>query len=187
RELISNASDALDKRRFEALTRPELAAVEELAIHLEADPAAGTLTVRDNGIGMTREEVVQNIGTIARSGTGEFLAALRERPGQGVRPELSGEFGAASSSSFMAAARITLPPRRAGEATATRWESAGDGYTLEEAPRDTAGTSVTLHLKAADAEDGLADFTEAPALRDTGKRDSDCVAYPIRLGADTPH
>ena len=83
RELISNASDALDKRRFEALTRPELAPAEELAIHLEADAAARTLTVSDNGIGMSRDEVVQNIGTIARSGTGEFLAALRERAGSG--------------------------------------------------------------------------------------------------------
>ena len=155
RELISNASDALDKRRFEALTRPELAPADELAIHLEADTAARTLTVRDNGIGMTREEVVQNIGTIARSGTGEFLAALRERAGQAVPPELIGRFGVGFYSSFMVADRITVLTRRAGEATATRWESAGDGYTIEEAERDTAGTTVTLHLKPGDAEDGL--------------------------------
>ena len=185
RELISNASDALDKRRFAALTHPEQAATEELAIHLEADAAARTLTVRDNGIGMSREEVVQNIGTIARSGTGEFLAALRERAGQAVPPELIGQFGVGFYSSFMVADRITLLTRRAGEATGTRWESTGDGYTLEEAERETAGTSVTLHLKPADAEDGLADYTQAPVLRETVKKYSDFVAYPIRLGSDT--
>src|SRR5262249_41006853 len=167
------------------LARPGLPPAEELAIRLDADAAARTLTVSDNGIGMSRAEVVQNIGTIARSGTGEFLAALRERPGQAVPPELIGQFGVGFYSSFMVADRITLLTRRAGEATATRWEAAGDGYTLQGAPRDTAGTSVTLHLKAADAEDGLADFTEAPVLRDTVKRYSDFVAYPIRLGADT--
>ena len=139
RELISNASDALDKRRFEALTRPELAPADELAIHLEADAAARTLTVSDNGIGMSREEVVQNIGTIARSGTGEFLAALRERAGQAVPPELIGRFGVGFYSSFMVADRITVLSRRAGEATATRWESGGDGYTIEEAERDARG------------------------------------------------
>ena len=185
RELISNASDALDKRRFEALTRPELAPAEELAIHLEADAAARTLTVSDNGIGMSREEVVQNIGTIARSGTGEFLAALRERAGQVVPPELIGRFGGGFYSSFMVADRITVLSRRAGEATATRWESGGDGYTIEEAERETAGTSVTLHLKPGDAEDGLADYAQAPALRETVKKYSDFVAYPIRLGTET--
>ena len=185
RELISNASDALDKRRFEALTRPDLAPTEELAIHLEADAAARTLTVSDNGIGMSREEVVQNIGTIARSGTGEFLAALRERAGQVVPPELIGRFGVGFYSSFMVADRITVLSRRAGEATATRWESAGDGYTIEEAERDAPGTSVTLHLKPGDAEDGLADYAQAPALRETVKKYSDFVAYPIRLGTDT--
>jgi len=185
RELISNASDALDKRRFEALTRPELAPADELAIHLEADATARTLTVSDNGIGMSREEVVQNIGTIARSGTGEFLAALRERAGQVVPPELIGRFGVGFYSSFMVADRITVLSRRAGEATATRWESGGDGYTIEEAERDAAGTSVTLHLKPGDAEDGLADYAQVPALRETVKKYSDFVAYPIRLGTDT--
>jgi len=185
RELISNASDALDKRRFEALTRPELAPAEELAIRLDADAAARTLTVSDNGIGMSRAEVVQNIGTIARSGTGEFLAALRERQGEAVPPELIGQFGVGFYSSFMVADRITLVTRRAGETAATKWESAGDGYTLEEAERDTPGTSVTLHLKPADAEDALADYTQTSVLRDTVKKYSDFVAYPIRLGADT--
>ena len=140
-------------------------------------------TTTASGCAVTRSS--QNIGTIARSGTGEFLASLRERPGQAVTPELIGQFGVGFYSSFMVADRITLLTRRAGEATATRWESAGDGYTLEAAERDGAGTSVTLHLKPVDAEDGLADFTQAGALRETVKKYSDFVAYPIRLGADT--
>jgi len=185
RELISNASDALDKIRFEALTRPELAPTGEVAIRLEVDTAGRTLTVHDNGIGMTRQEVMENIGTIARSGTREFLAALRERPEQSLPPELIGQFGVGFYSSFMVADRITLVTRRAGEATATRWESTGDSYTLGDAEGDTAGTSVTLHLKPADDEDGLRDYTQTPVLREIVKKYSDFVAYPIRLGSDT--
>src|SRR5262245_50776205 len=185
RELISNASDALDKIRFEALTRPELAPTGEVAIRLEVDTAGRTLTVHDNGIGMTRQEVMENIGTIARSGTREFLAALRERPEQSLPPELIGQFGVGFYSRFMVADRITLVTRRAGEATATRWESTGDSYTLGDAEGDTAGTSVTLHLKPADDEDGLRDYTQTPVLREIVKKYSDFVAYPIRLGSDT--
>src|SRR5215475_5995034 len=180
RELISNASDALDKVRFEAITRPELAPAGELEIGLEADAGARTLSVWDNGIGMTREEVVQNIGTIARSGTREFLKAVREQQGQ-VPPELIGQFGVGFYSSFMVADRITLLTRKAGEQTATRWESSGNGYELAEAERDVAGTTVTLHLKPKDEEDGLRDYTEAHVLRDIVKRYSDFVGYPVRL------
>jgi molecular chaperone HtpG len=184
RELVSNASDALDKVRFEAITRPELAPAGELEIRLEADAAARTLSVWDNGIGMTREEVVQNIGTIARSGTREFLLAIREQKGQ-VAPELIGQFGVGFYSSFMVADRITLVTRKAGETTATRWESSGDGYELAETERDVAGTTVTLHLKPKDEEDGLRDYTEPHVLRDIVKRYSDFVGYPIRFKADT--
>ena len=184
RELISNASDALDKVRFEALTRPELSPGGELEIRLEADAGARTLSVWDNGIGMTREEVVQNIGTIARSGTREFLNAVREQKGQ-VAPELIGQFGVGFYSSFMVADRITLVTRKAGEEKATRWESSGDGYELAEAERDVAGTTVTLHLKPKDEEDGLRDYTDAHVLRDIVKRYSDFVGYPVRLKGET--
>ena len=184
RELISNASDALDKVRFEAITRPEVTPAGELEIRLEADAGARTLSVWDNGIGMTREEVVQNIGTIARSGTREFLLAIRDQKGQ-IAPELIGQFGVGFYSSFMVADRITLVTRKAGETTATRWESSGDGYELAEAERDVAGTTVTLHLKPKDEEDGLRDYTEPHVLRDIVKRYSDFVGYPIRLKADT--
>jgi molecular chaperone HtpG len=184
RELISNASDALDKVRFEAIMRPELTPAGELEIRLEADASARTLSVWDNGIGMTREEVVQNIGTIARSGTRDFLQAVREEQSQ-IAPELIGQFGVGFYSSFIVADRITLVTRKAGETTATRWESSGDGYELTEAERDVAGTAVTLHLKAKDEEDGLRDYTEPHVLRDIVKRYSDFVGYPIRLKADT--
>jgi molecular chaperone HtpG len=186
RELISNASDALDRLRFEALTRPELAPAEELQIRLEPDAGARTLTVHDSGIGMSREEVVRNIGTIARSGTREFLRALREAQASAVSPELIGQFGVGFYASFMVAARVVVVNRRAGETTATRWESTGDGgYTLADAERPAAGTSVTLHLRPVDDEDGVRDYAAEAVLRDIVKRYSDFVAYPIRLGSDT--
>jgi molecular chaperone HtpG len=190
RELISNASDALDKLRFEAVTRPELLPAGDLDIRLEADATARTLSVHDNGIGMSRDEVVQNIGTIARSGTKEFLKAVRERQSQSqsqsLSPELIGQFGVGFYSSFMVADRIMLVTRRAGEETATRWESTGDGgYTIEDAERDGAGTTVTLHLKPKDEEDGLRDYTDEHVLRDVVKKYSDFVTYPIRLQGQT--
>jgi molecular chaperone HtpG len=185
RELISNASDALDKLRFEAVTRPELLPAGELEIRLEGDAGERTLSVYDNGIGMSRAEVVENIGTIARSGTKEFLKAVRERQSQGVAPELIGQFGVGFYSCLMAADRITLVTRRAGEETATRWQSSGDGYTLEDAERDGAGTTVTLHLKPKDEDDGLRDYTDEHVLRDIVKKYSDFVSYPIRHKGQT--
>jgi molecular chaperone HtpG len=185
RELISNASDALDKVRFESVSRPELAPMGELEIRLEVDADARTLAVYDNGIGMSREEVVENLGTIARSGTREFLKAVREAQATNA-PELIGQFGVGFYSSFMVADRITVVTRRAGTEAATRWESTGDGgYTLEPAERSGAGTTFTLHLKSVDEEDGLRDYTQEPVLRDIVKRYSDFVSYPIRLTADT--
>jgi molecular chaperone HtpG len=184
RELISNASDALDKIRFEALSRPELAS-GELEITLEIDPAARTLAVHDNGVGMSRAEVVANLGTIARSGTREFLRAIREAKAAAA-PELIGQFGVGFYASFMVADRITVVTRRAGAEEATRWESVGDGsYTLGAAERPAAGTSVTLHLKAQDEEDGLNDYAQASVVKDIVKRYSDFVTYPIRLQGET--
>jgi molecular chaperone HtpG len=185
RELISNASDALDKVRFESLSRPELAPIGELEITLEIDESARTLAVYDNGIGMTRQELVDNLGTIARSGTREFLKALREAQAAGA-PELIGQFGVGFYSSFMVADRITVLTRRAGTEEATRWESTGDGgYTLGAADRAGAGTTVTLHLKPKDEEDGLQDYTQPHVLKDIVKRYSDFVTYPIRLKGET--
>ncbi len=183
RELVSNASDALDKLRFEQVTGGH-AASGELHIRIEADPRERTLSVADNGIGMSRDEVVKNIGTIARSGTREFLAAVKEAQRKEVPPELIGQFGVGFYSAFMVADRVTLVTRRAGEASATRWESTGDGaYTLAEDERDTPGTTVTLHLKppADDDEGGPRDYTSDTVIREIVKRYSDFVAYPIRM------
>jgi molecular chaperone HtpG len=185
RELISNASDALDKLRFEQLTRPELGG-GELQIRLEVDRDARTLSIVDNGIGMTRDEVVKNIGTIARSGTREFLDHVKAARGTEVPPELIGQFGVGFYSAFMVAEKIVLVTRKAGETAATRWESSGDGsYTLADAERADHGTTVTLHLRAADPERALPDYATETVLTGIVKRYSDFVAYPIRLGDKT--
>lgn len=182
RELISNASDALDRVRFESLTHPEWMPSGELHVRLEVDRAQRSLTVHDNGIGMNKEEMIQNLGTIARSGTQEFLRLLKDRKEQSLPPELIGQFGVGFYSTFMAADRIVVVSRRAGDAQATRWDSRGDGaFTVKESERDGAGTSVTVYLKPADEEDGRRDYTDEWVLRDIVKKYSDFVAYPIRL------
>src|SRR6201984_43324 len=126
RELISNASDALDRLRFEAVTQPELMAGDEkLEIRIAADREHRTLTVRDNGIGMNRDEVVANIGTIAKSGSRELVERLRQGESKQAIAAPIGQFGVGFYSSFMAAQRVELVTRRAGESAATRWESTG--------------------------------------------------------------
>jgi molecular chaperone HtpG len=181
RELVSNASDALDRLRFEQLTKADLASAGEPVIRIEIDREGRTIAVSDNGIGMTRDEVIRNIGTIARSGTKEFAGALARSTTEDV-PALIGQFGVGFYSAFMVADRIAVVTRRAGEATATRWESAGDGaYTIADAERDHPGTTVTLHLKPADPEQGLADYADDGEIARIVKRHSDFVAYPIKL------
>jgi molecular chaperone HtpG len=190
RELISNASDAIDRLRFEALTHPELLeGEEELQIRLEADRNLRTLTVSDNGIGMSRDEVIANIGTIAKSGTRELVDRMKKGESQQSIAELIGQFGVGFYSSFMAAERVVLVTRRAGETAATRWESTGDGtYTVEDieetekAPR--RGTTVTLYLKAEDKENGLDDFSDRWVISRIVRRYSDFVSYPIVLKAE---
>jgi molecular chaperone HtpG len=183
RELISNSSDALDRRRFEAVQTPALLDADtELHICIDADPKARTLTIHDNGIGMSREEVIDLIGTIAKSGTQEFLKALQARKEAAVSPELIGQFGVGFYSVFMVADRVTLVTRRAGQEDATKWESEGEGtYTLESVERPEAGTSVTLHLREADAEDGMDDYAAEYTVRRIVKQYSDFVAYPIKM------
>ena len=180
RELISNASDALDRRRFESLSNPELQAEGPLEIHLIADRPNRSLTVSDNGIGMNREELVRNLGTIARSGTREFLN--RAERGAEADPDLIGQFGVGFYASFMVADEVEVISRRAGEDKAARWLSKGAGeYSLDDAERDTAGTTIRLSLKPADSEGGLSDYCDEWVLRQIVKKYSDFVAYPIRL------
>jgi molecular chaperone HtpG len=181
RELVSNASDALDKLRFEQVTRPEL--VEgELHVRIDVDREKRTLSIIDNGIGMTRDEVVRNIGTIARSGTKEFLSAIKASERKELPPELIGQFGVGFYSAFMVADKVELVTRRAGERGATIWESSGDGsYSIRDGERSTQGTTVTLHLKPTDAEQGLGDYTRGEVIQGIVKRYSDFVGYPIRM------
>ena len=183
RELISNASDALDKLRFESLTKPELLPdTNALEIRLDVDKQARTLTITDNGIGMSREEIVTNIGTIAKSGTRTLLEQVqKESQSPEELSELIGRFGVGFYSAFMVADKVTLVTRRAGEETASEWESTGDGeYSLREATRAQNGTSITLHLKPADNENGIEDYTEPWVLTNIVKRHSDFVSYPIK-------
>jgi molecular chaperone HtpG len=183
RELISNASDALDRLRFEALTDEELMGGDDtLEIRLEANPKERTLTIADTGIGMSREEVIANIGTIAKSGTRELVEKLKDAESQEAAAQLIGQFGVGFYSAFMVADKVSLVTRRAGEETATYWESTGDGtYKIRDAERDRRGTSITLHLKEADKESGLDDFTESWTISRVVRRYSDFVSYPIIL------
>jgi molecular chaperone HtpG len=183
RELISNASDALDKLRMETFRDKDLEAdVSDLHIEIEADQTERTLTVRDNGVGMSRDEVVDLIGTIARSGTAELLRRLKEANDSGASRDLIGQFGVGFYSCFMVADRVTLVTRRAGGTEATRWASDGEsGYTIETIAEAPVGTAVTLHLKEPDPDDQLHDYTEEWRIRQIVKRYSDFIPWPITL------
>ncbi|MEM9290090.1 MAG: molecular chaperone HtpG [Acidobacteriota bacterium] len=183
RELISNASDACDRLRFEALTNPELLdGEEELEIRLEADGENRTLTIADNGIGMSKDEVISNIGTIARSGTRELMDQLQEAQSSDAAAQLIGQFGVGFYSAFMAADKVTLLTRRAGEDGATLWQSTGDGkFKIRDAEKSSRGTIITLHLKPVDRDNGIEDFTETYTVSRIVKRYSDFVSYPIIL------
>lgn len=181
RELISNASDALDRLRFEALTNPGL--VEDghkYEVRLKPDVAARTLTISDSGIGMSRQELIDHIGTIARSGTRELRKKIQESQSAQAMADLIGQFGVGFYSAFMVADRVTIVSRRAGEQGATQWESSGDGsYTLAEAERAGCGTDIILHLKQADPESGIEDYTDRWKLSMIVHKHSDFIAYPI--------
>jgi molecular chaperone HtpG len=182
RELISNAADAIDKARFEGLKNPELLAGDtDWKIRLTADREKNTLTISDNGIGMTRDEVVANLGTIARSGTKAFLENLKQAEVQD-RPELIGQFGVGFYSAFMAADRVTVVTRAAGQPAdaAVRWESDGQGeFTLEPADRAARGTDVTLHLR-----DDAREFLDSYRLRQIVKQYSDFIEHPVVMDVE---
>ncbi len=178
RELISNASDACDKLRFEGIDKPELLAESgELAIQVHYNKDDRTLTVADNGIGMTRDDVIANLGTIARSGTREFVSQLTGD--QAKDAQLIGQFGVGFYSSFIVADKVTVLTRRAGTPTdaAVRWESAGDGeFTVAAAEKAVPGTEVTLTLR-----EGEDDFLSGWRLREILRRYSDHISLPIRM------
>jgi molecular chaperone HtpG len=184
RELISNASDAIDRLRFKAQTEPGLVPeAADFKIKITPDGIQRTLQIADNGIGMTIEEVKENIGTIAHSGTRAFLEAL-EQSKETLAPELIGQFGVGFYSAFIVAEKVTVVTRAAGQPNATCWESFGDGsYTIEQAVRPTSGTTITLHLKKREKDE--TDYTDPFTIRRIIKKHSDFVAYPIVMDVET--
>ncbi|MGE0754647.1 MAG: molecular chaperone HtpG, partial [Alphaproteobacteria bacterium] len=176
RELISNASDACDKLRHEAITQPQLTADNpEFSINISVDPKARTLTIADNGIGMSKDELKKNLGTIAKSGTQEFIAAMSADAKKNA--PLIGQFGVGFYSSYMVADKVTVVSRRAGANKAYQWESDGQGeFTLAATEKDTRGTVITLHLNS-EADDYLDKFR----LRHIVQTYSDHISFPITL------
>ena len=178
RELISNASDAADKLRFEALATPGLLEEDpELRVRIETDKDSNTITIVDNGIGMSRDEVIEHLGTIARSGTAEFLQQMTGDEKKDAR--LIGQFGVGFYSAFIVADRVTVETRRAGLAVgeAVRWESDGQGeFTIEPIERAERGTSITLHLKDTETE-----FAESLRIESLIRKYSDHIAFPVSL------
>ena len=178
RELISNCSDAIDKRHYMSLTDSSLSA--DFKIELAPNSAERTLTITDNGCGMTRAEMEENLGTIAKSGTLEF----KEK--QNSAESLIGQFGVGFYSAFMVADKVTVISRKVGETVANKWESSGaDGYTVTQCERENAGTEIILHLKPDDEDCAYGDFTDEHTLTRLVKKYSDYIRYPIVLGDKT--
>ncbi|MGH4019039.1 MAG: molecular chaperone HtpG, partial [Pseudonocardiaceae bacterium] len=179
-------SDALDKLRLEAFRDKDLQAdTSDLHIAIEVDREQRTLTVRDNGIGMTRDEVVGLIGTLAKSGTGEFLRKLKESQDAAASHDLIGQFGIGFYSSFMVADKVTLVTRHARSSEGVRWESRGESvYTIEPIDDAPQGTAVTLHLEPEDADEHLYDYTSPAKIVEIVKRYSDFITWPVRMAAE---
>jgi len=178
RELVSNASDACDKLRYAALTDASLAQASALAITLELDSKAKTLSIADNGIGMNHADLLETLGTIAKSGTGAFIEALKADKKDA--PGLIGQFGVGFYSAFMVASQVDVLTRKAGEAEAWLWSSDGKGaFTIEPAERASNGTTVTLHLKK-DAKE----FAEEARIRHIIKTYSEHISFPVKLGEE---
>jgi molecular chaperone HtpG len=183
RELISNASDAINKLKFDSLRHEELLEGDkDWKIRISPDSAAGTLTVSDNGVGLSRDEAVENLGTIAKSGTRAFLESLQNNREAQERPDLIGQFGVGFYSAFMVADRVVVVSRRAGlpPDQAVKWSSDGQGeFTVETVEKPGRGTDVTLHLKA-DEKDFLAEYR----LRGIVKKFSDFIEHPVVMDVE---
>ena len=185
RELISNASDAIDKLRYNSQTDNDILGDDtEFKIMIKRDGIARTLEITDNGIGMTHEEVMENIGTIAQSGTTAFMEALEQSKKENVlSTELIGQFGIGFYSAFMVADRVILTTRAAGSDKAVKWESAGDGsYTIEETEKESRGTSILLQLKKQGKDEK--DYTDEWTIRQIIRQHSDFVSYPILMDVE---
>lgn len=182
RELVSNASDAIDKLRFKSQTEPDILGDDtDFMIRLTADKENRTFEVADNGIGMTHDEVMENIGTIAKSGTAAFVEAMsKSKKEDSLSTDLIGQFGVGFYSAFIVADKITLLTKSPNSDKGVKWESTGDGsYTIEEVEKNSRGTSIILTLK--DKEEGEQDFTDEWAIKQIVKKHSDFVRYPIMM------
>ena len=179
REIISNASDAMDKLAYTALTDDKIALNrDELAITITRDEANRTLTVSDNGIGMNRSEMEENLGTIARSGSLGFKQAMEKQEDI----DIIGQFGVGFYSAFMVASSVTVISKKYGEGTAWKWTSDGtDGYTIEETTRENPGTDVIMTIKADTEEENYSEFLQEYEIRQLVKKYSDYIRYPIRM------
>ncbi|MHC4321819.1 MAG: molecular chaperone HtpG [Planctomycetota bacterium] len=182
RELISNASDAIDKAHFESLTNKEILEDEkDWKIKIIADKDAGTLTISDNGIGLTKDDAVRELGTIAHSGTKEFLAALKSKEVKD-NPELIGQFGVGFYSTFMVADKVTVISRKAGasDKKGIKWESGADGsFTVEDVEKENKGTDITLHLKEDEKN-----YLEEWEIKSTVKKYSDFIEHPVVMDVE---
>ncbi len=185
RELISNASDAIDRAKFQEQTDPDLFSDDnDYHIRLSIDSEKRTFQVSDNGIGMTFDDVNDNIGTIAQSGTAAFMEALeKSKKENNLSTDLIGQFGVGFYSSFIVADKVRIDTKAPGEEMGTRWESDGQGsYTIQEFEKEKRGTDVTLFLK--DAQDGEQDFTEEYTIQHIVKKHSDFVTYPVIMNVE---
>lgn len=189
RELISNASDALDRRRFEALTdASKLPEGENLEIRISADKKNKILTIEDNGDGMTRDDMIANLGTIAHSGTKAFVEKLKQAENAEQANSLIGQFGVGFYSAFIVSDDVTVISKRIGQNKAYAFRSAGDGnYTVEDAQKDAYGTKIILKLRPEDLEDHLSDFTDEYVIKETVKKYSDFVQYPVMVECEHTH
>ncbi len=185
RELLSNASDAIDKLRFESQTNPDLIGEgTEFKIKITPDGIKQTIEISDNGIGMTHDEVMENIGTIAKSGTTAFLEAIEATQNSStLSPELIGQFGVGFYSAFIVAEKVTLITKAAGSDDAVKWESTGDGsYSIEKTTKASGGTTILLELKKKEKDEQ--DFTDEWTIRRIVKQHSDFVNYPIVMDVE---
>lgn len=182
RELISNASDAIDKLHFESLTNHDLVGDEnEFEIFIVPDKESKTISISDNGIGMTRGEVISNIGTIAKSGTKAFLEKIHEND-KNAEQELIGQFGVGFYSAFIVADKVEILTRKAGETAAVKWTSDGAGeYTVEDCEKDSRGTTIILHLKPEFCSEEEYNFTDSSVIENLVKKYSDYIRYPIKM------
>ena len=180
REIISNASDACDKLCYQALTDESVGLDrKDFVIVLTADKSARTLTVSDNGIGMDKEDLEKNLGVIASSGSFRFKQDLGE---DAAETDVIGQFGVGFYSAFMVADKITVITRKFGADTAYKWESSGaDGYTITECEKDTVGTDIIMHIKAAGEEEKYSEFLESWRIQELVRKYSDYIRFPIRM------